>query len=184
QPRPAASSTLSASGQPARCFVRALGPLGDEIPRPFFLKTEPTRLAHAARAGRVAEKGEDRARDRVRLLRDDEAIDPVAHHFAERRDVAGDDGPPRVPGLEVCMAERLVHRWHGEDRRAGVGLGLLGFAHDPAVDQAIVFEASLEPRCPVDLAVRDEPLLWARPPYALRGLSTRVYSLVTLHSAS
>src|SRR6266849_5885722 len=179
-PRRAAFSTLSGSDSLARRLIGALGPLGDELPRPLFLKTEATRLAHATRSLGVSEQGEDRASDRVWLLCDDEAIDAVAHHLPERRDVARDHRPPGVPGLEVRVPERFVDRRHREDRRARVGLGLLRLAHDSAVDPAVVLEASLEARGPRVLSDRHEPRLGTGPPHDLRRVAERVVPLVPL----
>src|SRR5207245_9266731 len=114
---PDGSWTLSASCPPPRGLVRALGPIGHQIPCPLLLKPEAAGLSHPSRTLGVAEQRQDGAGNRVRLPCTDDAVDPVAHHLTERRDVAGDDRSPREPGFEVRVPERVVHPGPRKDCR-------------------------------------------------------------------
>src|SRR3989442_6912241 len=133
---PDGSGTLSASCPLPRRLVRALGPIGHQIPCPLLLKPEAAGLSHASRTLGVAEQRQDGAGYRVRVPCNDEAVDPVAHHLTERRDVAGDDPSPREPGFEGRVPEPLVHRGHGEDGCARVKLRLVSLPSEPPLDPA------------------------------------------------
>src|SRR5439155_6934910 len=122
----------------ARGEVRALGPLRDPVPGPLLLHLQAAGPGHAPRADRIAQEREDRARDRARLLRDDEPVDAVLYDLAKRRDVAGDDRTPRGPRLEIRLPEGLVARGHREDRRERARLGLAFLPHHAAIGPPLV----------------------------------------------
>src|SRR3989442_12928680 len=128
---PDGSWTLSASCPLPRGLVRALGPIGHQIPCPLLLKPEAAGLSHASRTLGVAEQRQDGAGYRVRVPCNDEAVDPVAHHLTERRDVAGGDRPPPEPGFEGRGPQRPLRRGEGEDGRPRVNPPPVPPAHHP-----------------------------------------------------
>src|SRR5438105_2455649 len=99
----------------------------------------PRRAAlHRRATGRIVEELLDRARDVVRPLPHAKAVDAVADHLAERRDIASDDRSFMEPGLEISNPEGFMQRRHREDVARIERGGLLAPACALDVDDALV----------------------------------------------
>src|SRR6185503_11655839 len=166
--------------------MRVLDTVHDALPVPPLLQLGVAGAAHRTAKGGVIEETRHRARDIDDLLRDEQAIDSVRDHFAQRRDVAADHGLLVQPRFEITDAERFVHRWHRiEVARIECGRLLRrarAFDLDDAVvrvTRELVDHRTVEPRH----ADEDEPSFVVALPHELCGVEEVDVALVPFASS-